>query len=345
VALRIELTGVPGVRHEVRVLSEAEAPLFEVRGKEGEGLSLRNIGVRGVDRLVYVVVRSAWSGTGKAARRGFNPDAPYTLTVSQEEAGANAELEPNDELARATPLPAAGGLREGFLAPKTDVDHYVLRTAQPVLADFHLSGVERLDLALSVVERTPEGEKVVLEAREGDVKEPEQLNNVACAGECFVRVESALRKVEGRWVKDYENSEQTYRLTVTTTPDTGAEEREPNDTAERATPLSFGQPVRGTVHPRKDSDLYRLDLSEREVRTALRATLLGILKVDVGLYLYRLEADGKRTLVQTADRARGEQPEVIRYSAEPGVYLFEVRDVRGRESNFQDSYQLGVEEE
>ena len=32
---------------------------------------------------------------------------------------------------------------EGFISPKGDVDYYVLRTEQPVLAKFHLSGVER----------------------------------------------------------------------------------------------------------------------------------------------------------------------------------------------------------
>jgi len=72
--------------------------------------------------------------------------------------------------------------------------------------------------------------------------------------------------------------------------------------------------------------------------------LLGILKVDVGLYLYRQGEDGKLSLVQTSDRAKGDQPEVIHYSAEPGIYILEVRDAHNRESNFQDAYQLTVEE-
>ena len=102
--------------------------------------------------------------------------------------------------------------------------------------------------------------------------------------------------------------------------------------------------MRGTVHPRKDVDYFRLDLSDRVVRTPLRAHLLGILKVDVGLYLHRVEADGKLTLVQTSERGKGEAPETISFSAEPGVYLFEVRDTKKRESNFQDRYQLTVSE-
>ncbi len=346
-ALRVEVTPVPGARVEVALLTEAEAPLFEVKGVEGEALTLRNIGFRQSDRVLYVVVKSAWSGTGKAAKRGFNAEAPYTLSVSLEAAGAKAEYEPNDEVAHATPL-APNGFREGFLSPKTDRDFYVLRTDGPALATLQLSGTERLDLALEVVRPKPDGSgtETLLRANDGEVKEPEQLNNVACPGECYVVVEGASRKVDGKWVRDFENAEVPYRLSVTTTPDTGAEEREPNNTADTATAVGLGQPIRGTIQPRKDVDLYRLDLSGRMVRTPLRATLIGILKVDLGLYLHRLEADGTLSLVQTADRAKGEQPETIRYSAEPGVYVFEVKDsTRRNDANFQDRYQLTVMEE
>jgi len=347
VALKIELTAVEGVRTELSVLSAAEAPLFTTpKGKEGEGFALRNIGVRASDRVVYLVVKSGWSGTGKDAKRGFNSEKAYTLTVSLEEAGANAELEPNDELYKATPLPLSG-FKEGFLSPKGDMDHFVLKTTEPVLAKLELGGVERLDLELSIIE-PPAGdgqkETVVQRVNDGAIKEPERLNNVACNGTCYFRVQGVARKVENKWVRDYENAEQPYRLSVTTVPDNGSEEREPNNTADRGMELTAGKAVRGTVFPLKDVDYYRLDLSDRPVRTAIKATLLGILKVDVGLYLYREGEDGKPSLVQTADRAKGDQPEVIRYSAEPGVYLLEVRDARNREANFQDAYQLTVEE-
>ncbi|MFE8600401.1 ABC transporter substrate-binding protein [Archangium violaceum] len=347
VALKIELTGIEGVRTELSVLSAAEAPLFVTpRGKEGEGYSLRNIGVRASDRVVYVVVKSGWVGTGKEAKRGFNSEKPYTLTVTQEEAGSNAELEPNDELYKATTLPTYG-YKEGFLSPKGDVDNFVLKTAEPVLAKVELSGVERLDLELSVV-APPEGEgqkeTVLQRANDGAIKEPERLNNVACQGACYFRVQSASRKVDNKWVRDYENADQPYRISVTTVPDDGSQEREPNNTVDRAMDITPGKAVRGTVYPLKDVDYYRLDLSDRPVRTPIKVTLLGILKVDVGLYLHRLGDDGKLSLVQTSDRARGDQPEVIRYSAEPGVYVLEVRDARNREANFQDAYQLTIEE-
>jgi len=347
VALKIELSSIEGVRPELAVLSAAEAPLFSLRAsKEGESLTLRNIGVRATDKVVYVVVKSGWVGSGKEAKRTYNATNPYTLSVSLEEAGANAELEPNDELYKATPIQGSG-FKEGFLAPKNDVDYYALRTTEPMLAKVEVSGVERLDLVLSAVD-APAGdgqqETVTLKANDGELKEPERLNNVSCNGTCYFKVEGASRKVEGKWVRDYENPDQPYRITITAVPDNGSEEREPNNTMERAMDIATGKAVRGTVYPPKDVDYYRLDLTDRPVRTPIRATLLGILKVDVGLYLHRVGEDGKLSLVQTSDRAKGDQPENIRYSLEPGVYIFEVRDAKNRESNFQDPYQLTVAE-
>jgi hypothetical protein len=347
VALKIELSSVEGVRPELSVLSAAEAPLFSLRAsKEGEALTLRNIGVRATDKVVYVVVKSGWVGSGKEAKRTYNATNPYTLSVSLEEAGANAELEPNDELYKATPL-INSGFKEGFLAPKNDVDYYVLRTSEPMLAKVEVSGVERLDLVLSAVD-APAGdgqqETVTLKANDGALKEPERLNNVSCNGSCYFKVEGASRKVDGKWVRDFENADQPYRITITAVPDNGSEEREPNNTVERAMEVNIGTTVRGTVYPAKDVDYYRLDLTDRPVRTPIRATLLGMLKVDVGLYLHRVGEDGKLSLVQTSDRAKGDQPENIRYSLEPGVYVFEVRDAKNRESNFQDPYQLTVAE-
>jgi hypothetical protein len=205
--------------------------------------------------------------------------------------------------------------------------------------------VERLDLVLSVVEPDEKGgERVLLRANDGGIKEPEILNNVYCPKQCWVKVESALRKVNGKWVHDYENAEQPYRLSVSVVPDAGAEEREPNNTPQQANPIALGRPIRGTVHPKKDVDFYRLDLKDRPVRTPLKATVTGLLKVHIGLYLHQQDEEGRLTLVQTADHAKEDAPEVIRYSAEPGIYFLEVRDSKNREANFQDYYQLTVEE-
>jgi len=336
-ALRIDVSQIEGVAFELQLLTEAEAVLFSAKSAEGAGLSLRNIGVRATDRVLYVVLKT----TGK---KGFSPATYYTLTVSPEDSNGTTELEPNDEAGKATDLPSNSS-REGFISPRGDVDYFRLITDGPSVARLQLTGVEKLDLVLSVV-RLVEGkpEETLLKVNEGGVKEPEQLNDVFCNGSCLIRVDTPAKKVDGKWVRDDENGDQAYKLSAAVSPDDGSEEHEPNNASMAGTAITLGKPIRGTVYPKRDVDYFTLDLREKPVKTAIVSTLLGILKVDVGMYLHRVEADGKLTLVQTSDGAKGEKAETIRYSAEPGLYVFEVRDTKSREANFQDSYQLLVEE-
>jgi hypothetical protein len=342
-ALRIEVSATEGVAFDVQVMTEAEAVLFAAKSKDGAGLSLRNVGVRETDRVIYVVVKSAWVGNGKDAKRGYHPSTYYTLTVAQEEAGASSEFEPNDDLAHATPL-SADSYREGFLSSKGDVDCFKLETGGASLAKVTVTGVEKIDLVLTAMKISQKGDEALIKANDGLVKEPETLNNVGCNKVCYFRVEAAARKVDGKWVKDDENGEMSYRISAIVTADDGSEEREPNSTVETAMPMPLGTPIRGTVFPKKDVDYFLVDLSTRPVKTPLRATVTGILKVDIGLYVHRIEEDGKLTLVQTSDSAKGDKPENVRFTAEPGRYIFEVRDAKNRDANFQDAYQLTVEE-
>jgi hypothetical protein len=343
-ALRIDLSAIDGVAYDLQILTEAEAVLFQTKSRVSTGLSLRNVGVRERDKVIYIALRSAILSSAKDAKRGFSTERTYTLTVVPEEAGASAEYEPNDDVGSATEL-SANSYREGFINPRGDVDCYRLLTDGPSLVKVTLSGVEHVDLQLSVVKPIDgKPDEVLMKANDGTTKEPEQLNNVRCESVCWFRVETVARKVDGKWVKDDENADQAYRLTTQVVPDDGSEEREPNNAFDQATPLVLGKAVRGTVFPKKDVDYFALDLRSREVKTPLSAQLLGVLKVDVGLYLHRVEPEGQLTLVQTSDSAKGDKAESIRFTAEPALYVFEVRDARNRESNFQDSYQLTVDE-
>jgi len=126
----------------------------------------------------------------------------------------------------------------------------------------------------------------------------------------------------------------------------GDNEREPNNTPQTATPIELGRPMKGHIHPKKDVDYFLVDLQKSPVKGPLRATVTRILKVDVALALYRAGDDpAKPTLVQRSANGKGEQPETIRFTVEPGVYLLEVRDTRNLQSNFMDAYQLTVEHE
>ena len=338
-SMKIELTPLAGVVYELRVMSAAQASLFQVSSKMGEGLSLRNVGIRATDKSIFVSVK---------AKHGHNTLDSYRLSLNKEEGGANAEMEPNDEPSKATPLPLIG-YREGFLSPKSDIDYYVLKTTEPMSVKAELSGVDNLDLILSLVKpalKSGEHEEILIRSNDGEVKEPEYLNGLYCNGECYFKVEGALRKIDGKWARTFENTEQPYRLSISSAVYVGTEEREPNGTPATATPIELGHLIRGTIQPQRDVDYYKLDLSQKPVKTPITLNLSGILKVHLGLYLHQIEADGKPKLVQTADSAKADSPEVIHYSAEPGLYLIEIRDSNPKAltSNFQDSYQLMVDE-
>ena len=344
IAMRIDVSAVPGVTLEVQLLTAAEAVLFSAKSLPGAGLSLRNVAARETDRELYVVVRGAPTSSAKDAKRGFNATQSYTLTFGPEDAAENAELEPNDDAAHATDLPA-NGLREGFISPQGDVDYFRLIPDSPSIVKLQVTGVEKVDLVLSVIKPSEgKADEVLLRANEGTAKEPEQLNSVFCEQACFIKIEAVAKKIDGKWVREDENGAMSYRLSAEVSPDDGSLEREPNNTGAIASPLGVGKSIRGTIFPKKDVDYFQVDLRDRQVKTPLRGTLLGMLKVDVGLYLHRVEADGTLTLVQSSDGAKGDKAERVRFSAEPGLYVFEVRDAKNREANFQDSYQLSVEE-
>jgi len=292
-----------------------------------------------------VVVKSASIGSGKEATRGYNPSEAYALTLALEEASATAELEPNDEPLKATPF-QTDGERRGFYAPKSDTDYFQLTSSEPRLLRVELEGVDRVDAELSLVALDSEGgkEQPLLRANDGGLKEGELLINLAVSPETplLLKVQPAARQVEGKWVRDQENPEEPYRLVVTSRPDQGGDEREPNNESGAATPIELGKTARGHIHPKKDVDVFEVNLTSSPVKVPLRATVTGILKVDVALELYSIQ-DGKRVLLQRSEKNKGEQPETIRFTVDPGLYFLEVADTSGWNSNFLDAYQLLVE--
>jgi hypothetical protein len=345
VALRIDISALEGVAPEIQLLTEAEAVLFSGKTLIGQGLSLRNVGMRATDRIVYLAVKSGLTGTGKEAKRGFSTERSYTLTLAIEENQSSSELEPNDDISRANEIPS-GSDRDGFLAQRNDVDYYAVNTQSDSIIDATLTGVDRVDVALSLVELGAAGkpDEILMRANEGGVKEGEILKAARCFKACFLKVESVPKKVDGRWIKTDENPDSSYRLSVTSALRDETIEAEPNGSLATASKVKLGVPVRGTVFPRKDVDYYLVDLKNKSVKTALELTALGILKVDIGMYLHRVNDDGTLSLVQSSDGARNDKPEKMSFSAEPGQYVVEIRDTKNRESNFQDSYQLNVVE-
>src|SRR5690606_1587811 len=116
------------------------------------------------------------------------------------------------------------------------------------------------------------------------------------------------KKIDERWVRDFANAERPYTLKLETMPDDGTVEREPNDTPDKASPVQVGQEVRGWIHPAKDVDLWRLELTE-PANVAL--VVSAVPKLDLSITVRdatRPPGDGA-ALVGSVDRLRGEGEE------------------------------------
>ena len=335
-ALQLELSAVPGLRPALAVLDADGTPVAEHRAREvGTGVSFRNLAIGPAARLpFYVVVKSAWVGKHRTAA----PDTPYRLVARLEPVPADLEEEPNDGPDRATQLHGLG--RIGYLAPAGDVDWYAITVDRPAVARVVVSGVDGVDLVLDAPDVSGGGEAVRARVNVGGVGEGELLPGLWLpTGTSYVRVSGGSRKVGGRWVRDYENPDQTYTLGITLRDAFPGDEVEPNDTPERATPLRLGERARGFLHPYRDVDVYRLEVGLEDEGT-LTAVVGAVPRVQVTLALRGGEpVDGKVPVLATAefDKEAGETRLVAQ--VEPGVYWLEVR---GSGANAGDPYRLEV---
>lgn len=346
--LRIDLQPVEGLRLELQAADAAQrAPLLTVRAAEaGKGVAIRNLGAPRDEQEMYLVVR-ARAADGKTATRAFHPEAAYTLSVSSELGGEDMEREPNDDAPHAMPVLDGGRVR-GYLGTPNDVDWYRIQVERPGILTAELSALPRLDLVLTVVD--PEKKDAakgfeLCKANAAAVNEAEIIPGCALLpGENFLRVEAAWKKVDGQWVRDVENLDDTYSLAVSLRTDEGREEREPNDVAERATSIAVDQTLQGFLHPPGDADFFLLDLSAQEGprQTVIEAS--GIPKLDVTLTLLSTEKDERdhHREIAFANAQKGEAREQIQKELMPGKYLILVKGLPANESNTRDQYRLTV---
>jgi uncharacterized protein YjhX (UPF0386 family) len=315
---RVEMTGVPGVTWtSLEVLDEIEVSLKKGRSKS-MGVLLPNLYVKPGQKTLYLVARGG---------RQANTRDPYTLSVTLQKMEGPFEREPNDTPPRATPL-AAGEKMKGFVAPAGDVDWYALEVSTPSIARLSVTGVENVDLTLAVHDAAG---ALLLSVDEGRVREGEILPGVPLRpGRTLVRV-AAKRAHE-------ENVFAPYELVAELRPDTGKEEHEPNPDARRANPIAVGATREGFLHPKRDVDVYRLDLAAETAPRPLRVELRGVPKVRPRL---RLRDGGGALLAETPPQAPEETLRLDRTLA-PGVYFIEIHGDDA--SNPRDRYELSVRE-
>jgi hypothetical protein len=318
--LRISLSTIEGVRSQLSVFDQNQLPLAVFRaGKIGMEIDVRDLALSQETTAVYLMV----TGSPHDPRGVDAP--PYQIAVHREPAPPDFEIEPNDTMPQATPIATR---RSGFLSPKGDVDYYLLHLAGPSVLHAVLSPLDHVDTELAVVDAADNGkEHVLIRANEGGPKEAEVIPALVLpAGDHLIRIQAASHQVGDKWVRDQENPDDPYTLTLSLSADEGGFEREPNDRTDQATPIKIGQTLSGYAYPAKDVDIYQLDLSAQPVGMGVVVRLTGVSRVPLALELRGPPTGLKQGgLLNTSDLGKAGAKEEIRAKLDPGIYQIVVR--------------------
>src|SRR3954465_8288913 len=92
-------------------------------------------------------------------------------------------------------------------------------------------------------------------SNEGGVREGEVIPALWIpAGDTYIEILGAARQLEGKSVRDAEDRDHLYKLTVALSPDDGTLEHEPNDDPVRAPEAVLPAAIKGYIWPRRDLD-------------------------------------------------------------------------------------------
>jgi hypothetical protein len=347
--MSVNVAAPPAVRMELAIVRQSDqAPLGVYRAADvGEDIKLPDLALPAAPETgYYLVLRSAYVALpgGKTSRTSDSTTA-YTLEVKPATAAPNLELEPNEDAVHATPIDPGKPTRIGFISPKGDADWYLFHVDSPAILRAEVSGVDNVKLVLSLIDPAKKNEaqdNEIARADSGDVKEPQALAGIAVpAGDNYLRVEGALKKIDKKSVRDYANPTDPYTLTLSLDPDDGSWEREPNDKPESATPVEVGREYKGYIQPAGDVDYWRLNVKDS---TNVAIAVSAVPKLDLKIVVRdanRKGDDGHPAIIGSIDKNGVEADERLVVPFEPGSYLIEIRE-KGRESNSQKPYVLSL---
>jgi hypothetical protein len=348
--ISLTLTSPPDVRMEVMIARQSDQAVLGVykAADVGEDIKLPDLAFPvAPETALFLVVRSAWVSTPNGhPKRLSNTKAAYTLELKAVPAPTSVETEPNEDAAHATLMDLTRATTiQGYVSPKAESDWFTFKTAGPSIVRAEVTGIDNVKLALSVVDpakKTDEKDNELARADVGDVKEPQILAGIAVpAGDNYIRVEGAWKKIDKKWVRDYANAEQPYTLTLTVDPDDGTWEREPNDKPATATVIEVGHDYKGFIQPRGDVDYWRLDLKQP---ANVAMTVSAVPKLDLKITVRDANKkgdDGEPAIVGMIDKNKVEAEERLVVPFEPGSYLIEIRE-KGKESNGSKPYTLSI---
>lgn len=205
-ALDVVLDGVEGVTPGLQVLAGGGSRLAISKGRKGEKLSLHNvrIGAGAVDagadsRFFYVMVRS---------EAGQNRGQRYVLHLSLGAFMQDAEIEPNDAPANATPV--HDGTTLGFL-PAGDVDYFLYDSGEPREISVEVSFPGHLRGKVEVSRARKAG--IVVSAETKKPHQQVELSRIANLGEPLL-----LRIAP---VKGDGNANEPYTVRISSAPPSG----------------------------------------------------------------------------------------------------------------------------
>jgi hypothetical protein len=291
------------------------------------------------------VVRSgAIAGPAGKRLRGADPRLPYTLVATVEQGPEDLEVEPNDEMSRATDIGSSQTTRSGYLAPAGDVDFYRVHTEQPMILHAEVSGLERADvemLVLAPAARASARPTVLARANEGGLREGEVIPALGIpAGDTYIEIVGAARQFEGKSVRDAEDRDHLYKLSLALLPDDGTTEREPNNDPVRGQEVALPAAVKGYIWPRRDVDCFRFHIPVRSGTLTTRVFPGRGMDLQIRLW----EIHGKRAdVIGTADAVRGEGEEaMVAVPVREGDYAVEVSSPRNKDSSPSEPYEVQI---
>lgn len=215
-ALDVTLDGVEGVTAGLQVLSGTGVKLATARGRKGEKVALHNVRIApgAVDAGVALSPSSSFFVVVRA-EAGQNPTQRYVLHLSLGALRQDAEVEPNDTPATASP--ARDGTVTGFL-PAGDVDYFLYgsdsREPRELTVEVAFPAHVRGKVELS----RPAKAELVVSAETKKSHQQIELSKIATLGEPLL-LRIAPAKGEG-------NANEPYSLRISSEP-TAAEAQTP----------------------------------------------------------------------------------------------------------------------
>lgn len=252
-------------------------------------------------------------GTCFLAVSGKGTGGDYQLDIRSAPATEESEKPKNDRPEEAQLL-ITGRRQVGHLSSSQDADWYVFVPTEDQaghLLDVALTAIDGVRLEVDVLSRSDR--RRITRWQSADPGDPIRVRSLALPEDstgAFLVVRNADAAGDRKKGKDRRwNPSQPYELTVKSWPGVPHLEREPNETADSATPLDPETLTAvGHVAPGGDQDWYAFDLEEASL---VRVELSAVPGIDVVASIFSPDEEGRPQELRRADAEKDGSGEVL----------------------------------